>query len=150
MPLTPDDIEKPDIGRAWFRGYRRDAANRLLKEIADSLEDALLERADLAEQVDGLEADAERHRELEALLRSTLVSAERTAQDAKEQANREADLIVQEAHAQGRRDSREAAADRRRLHEDLRKIRAFLRLALDTPTTTVSTELHEDGSGISD
>ncbi len=49
----------------------------------------------------------------------------------KEQARRESDLIVQEAHAEGRRITREAAAEKRRLEEDMRKIRASLRSALD-------------------
>jgi cell division initiation protein len=131
MPLTFDDIEKPEVRRAWLRGYARDGVDRLLREVADSLEEALLERSRLAEQVEKLESEAASHRELEALLRSTLVSAERIAQDVKEQARREADLIVQEAHAQGRRDNRHGASERERLEEDLRKIRALLRSALD-------------------
>jgi hypothetical protein len=49
----------------------------------------------------------------------------------KEQARRESDLIVQEAHAEGRRITREAAAEKRRLEDDMRRIRASLRSALD-------------------
>ena len=70
-------------------------------------------------------------RELEALLRSTLVSAERAAQDMKEQARRESDLIVQEAHAESRRVTREAAAEKRRLEEDIVTIRSHLRAAFE-------------------
>ena len=104
----------------------------LLSEIADSFEEVWRERADLADQLEELETEASKHRELEALLRSTLVSAERAAQDMKEQARRESDLIVQEAHAEGRRVTREAAAERQRLEEDVRKIRALLRTALES------------------
>ena len=59
-----------------------------------------------------LEGEVARHVELETLLRSTLVSAERASQDMKEQARREADVIVQEANAEGRRLLREAIAER--------------------------------------
>ncbi len=106
--------------------------DQLLEEIADSFEEVWRERADLSDQLEDLEAEAAKHRELEALLRSTLVSAERAAQDMKEQARRESDLIVQEAHAESRRVSREAAAEKRRLEDDIVKIRSQLRAAFES------------------
>ena len=131
MPLTPVEIRHVQLQRAWLRGYRRPVVERLLDEIADSFEDVWRERADLADRLDELETEASKHRELEALLRATLVSAERAAQDMKDQARRESDLIVQEAHAEGRRITREAAAEKQRLEEDMRTIRVHLRSALD-------------------
>jgi len=132
MALTPVEIRHVELRRRFFRGYRRSAVDHLLGEIADSFEEVWRERADLADRLEELEAEAVKHKELEALLRSTLVSAERAAQDMKEQARRESDLIVQEAHAEGRRVTREAAAEKRRLEEEMRKIRARLRAALDS------------------
>jgi cell division initiation protein len=131
MSLTPVEIRHVELHRTFLRGYRRAAVDQLLNEIADSFEEVWRERADLADRLEELESEAEKHRELESLLRSTLVSAERAAQDMKEQARRESDLIVQEAHAEGRRVTREAAAEKRRLEEDTRKIRALLRTALE-------------------
>ena len=131
MPLTPVEIRHQQLRRAFPRGYRRADVDRLLNEIADSFEDVWRERADLADRLDELEADAAKHRELETLLRSTLVSAERAAQEMKTQARRESDLIVQEAHAEGRRVAREAMAEKRRLEDDVRRIRAQLRTALE-------------------
>ena len=131
MPLTPVEVRHVELRRSWLRGYRRAAVDRLLTEIADSFEGVWRERADIADRLEELEGEASKHRELEALLRSTLVSAERAAQDMKEQARRESDLIVQEAHAESRRVSRAAAAERQRLEDDTRKIRAQLRNALE-------------------
>jgi cell division initiation protein len=140
MPLTPVEIRHLELHRSWLRGYRKGTVDRFLSEIADSFEQVWRERADLADRLDELETEAAKHRELEALLRSTLVSAERAAHDMKEQARRESDLIVQEAHAEGRRLMREMAADKQRLEEDVRRIRAMLRSALETvdqkPATT--------------
>ena len=113
MPLTPVEIRHVELRRAWLRGYRRKPVENLLEEIADSFEEVWRERADLSDRLEELEAEAAKHRELEALLRSTLVSAERAAQDVKEQARRESDLIVQEAHAESRRVTRESAAEKR-------------------------------------
>jgi cell division initiation protein len=131
MPLTPVEIRHVELRRAWLRGYRRPGVDGLLTDIADSFEEVWRERADLADRLDELEAEAAKHRELEALLRSTLVSAERAAQDMKEQARRESDLIVQEAHAEGRRVTRASVAERQRIEEETRKIRAMLRSALE-------------------
>jgi cell division initiation protein len=131
MALTPVEIRHVELRRAWLRGYRRSGVDRLLTEIADSFESVWRERADLADRLEDLESEASKHRELEALLRSTLVSAERAAQDMKEQARRESDLIVQEAHAESRRIARAGATERQRLEDETRKIRAQLRSALE-------------------
>jgi cell division initiation protein len=131
MPLTPVEIRHVELKHAWLRGYRRRPVDQLLEEIADSFEQVWRERADLSDHLEEVEADAAKHRELEALLRSTLVSAERAAQDMKEQARRESDLIVQEAHAESRRVTREAAAEKRRLEEDIVTIRSHLRAAFE-------------------
>ena len=131
MPITPEEISHVDLRRAWLRGYRRKDVSALLDETADSFEAVLRERRDLSVRVEELEAELAKHHELETLLRSTLVSAERAAQDMKAQARREGDLIVHEAHAESRRVIREAAAEKRRLEEDVIKIRAQLRAALE-------------------
>jgi cell division initiation protein len=132
MPLTPVEIRHLELHRAWLRGYSKTDVDRLLNEVADSFEEVWRERADLADRLDELETEASKHRELETLLRSTLVSAERAAHEMKEQARRESDLIVQEAHAEGRRVTRDLAAEKQRLEAEVRKIRALLRTALES------------------
>ena len=132
MPLTPVEIRHIELHRAWLRGYRKSTVDGLLSDIAGSFEEVWRERADLADRLDELETEASKHRELEALLRSTLVSAERAAHDMKEQARRESDLIVQEARAEGRRIVREISSEKQRLEQDVRKLRALLRTALES------------------
>ena len=131
MPLTPVEVRHVDLNRAWLRGYRRKPIDQLLEEIADSFEEVWRERADLSDRLEELEAEASKHRELEALLRSTLVSAERAAQDMKEQARREADVIVQEASAEGRRLVRDGIAEKEQLLAETYRIRTMLRAALE-------------------
>jgi cell division initiation protein len=112
-------------------GYKRAAMDRLLDEIAASFEDVWRERADLADKIEQLETDLVRYRELEALLRTTLVSAERASADMREQARREAELILGEAHAEARAVQRTARSENERLATESRKLRAQLRAALD-------------------
>jgi cell division initiation protein len=112
-------------------GYKRAAMDTLLGEIAASFEDVWRERADLADKIEQLEIDLVRYRELEALLRTTLVSAERSSAEMKEQARREADLILTEAHAEARAVQRNARAENERLTNESRRLRAQLRSALE-------------------
>jgi cell division initiation protein len=130
MSYTPVEIRHVRLKRGLF-GYRRGPVDRLLDEIAYSFELVWRERADLADKVEHLEAELTRHRELEALLRTTLTSAEGAAQDLKDKARREADLILGEARAEARATIRDAAAERERLSGEIRRIRALLGAALN-------------------
>ncbi len=127
MALTPVEIRHMTPGTGLF-GYKRAAMDTLLDEIAASFEDVWRERADLADKIEQLEIDLVRYRELEALLRTTLVSAERSSAEMKEQARREADLILSEAHAEARAVQRDARAENERLTNESRRLRAQLRL----------------------
>jgi cell division septum initiation protein DivIVA len=69
--------------------------------------------------------------ELETLLRSTLVSAERAAHDMKDQARREAEVTVAEASAEGRKLVRDAIAEKERLLAESRRVESILRAALE-------------------
>jgi cell division initiation protein len=114
-----------------FMGYNRAQTDRLLEDIAASFEDVWRERADLADKVEQLESDLVRFKELETLLRTTLMSAERASTELKEQARREADLILGEAHVEARKVRRDATAENERLITETRKIKAQLRAALE-------------------
>jgi len=130
MALTPVETRHMKPGAGFF-GYKRAQTDRMLAEIADSFEDVWRERADLADKVEQLEADIVRYRELEELLRTTLLSAERASAEMKEQARREAELIVDEAHAEARAIKRRAAAENERLVAASHVVRSRLRTALE-------------------
>src|SRR6266536_4993576 len=98
MALTPVEIRHLTFGRGVL-GYKPASVDRVLAEITASFEDVWRERADLTDQVEQLEAELVRFRELETLLRQTLVSAERAAGEMRDHAKRQADLVVREAHA---------------------------------------------------
>jgi cell division initiation protein len=152
MALTPVEIRHLKPPRATFRGYSTAPTDKLLEEIAVSFEDVWRERADLADKVEQLEADLVRFRELESLLRTTLVSAEQASAQMRDQARREAELILDQAHAEAREVQRRAAAENERLVHASRRLRAQLveaLSALDEPEPTAAAEQEEqppDGS----
>ena len=130
MGLTPVEIKHIRLGTALF-GYKRALVDEVLEDVAESFEDVWRDRADLADKVEHLEQELVRFRELEALLRTTLVSAERASQELKEQARRESQLALDEAYAEARAITRRAQAEREHLTAEARRIRALLRSALD-------------------
>src|SRR5437660_9619806 len=114
MAYTPVELRHVRFRRGP-QGYSRSAVDRLLEEVVQSFEDVWRERADLADKVEALESDLVRYRELEALLRTTLVSAERASIELKEQARKQSELIMNEAHAEARAITRRAAVEHERL-----------------------------------
>ena len=130
MAYSPVEVRHVRLARGLF-GYRRRATDQLLTDVADSFEDVWRDRGELTDKVEYLETELQRFRDLESLLRSTMMSAERSAEELREQARREADLILSEAHAEARAVQRRAAAVRERLLAHAHLVRAQLRAALD-------------------
>jgi len=104
--------------------------DELIDDVVASFETVWRERGELADHAELLEKQLEDLRAREALLATTLVSAEKAAADAKQQAKREAELIIAEAHAEARSITRAAQADRERLFAEARRVEALLRSAL--------------------
>jgi cell division initiation protein len=131
VALTPVEIRHIKPSRSLL-GYNRKVVDELLEDVVESFEQVWRERADLADKVERLDGDLVRYRELETLLRTTLVSAERASQEVREQARREAAVMLEEAHAEARRVRREALADLERMRTEAARIRSLLGAALST------------------
>jgi cell division initiation protein len=147
MALTPVEIRHLTPPRTFFRSYRVGATDKLFEEIAASFEDVWRERADLADKVEQLETDLVRYRELETLLRSTLVSAEQASAQTRDQARREAELILTQAHAEAGEIQRRALAENERLAYESRRLRAQLKEALSAFEGNEQAESRDDADG---
>ena len=157
MSLTPVEIRHVKLERRVL-GYERRAVERLLEEIADSFEDVWRERADLRDEIERLESELQRGREIEEALRSTLLSAERIADELRARAHRESDLIVEEARARAREIAGSGQAEQERVHAEIRRLRAleaemraeyraFLSAALERLDRAPNGALEEPGEG---
>ena len=124
MTLTPVEIRHISIGRRPF-GYDKNATDDLLDRIVESYEGVWRERADLREELERMQAELARFKELEVLLRNTLVSAERSADDIRGQARRGADLILEEARAKARETTVAAETERERVKAEIRRLKAL-------------------------
>ena len=101
MRITPRDMRQQRF-RTGMRGYDRTEVVAFLTEAADDYEHALREIDRLRTDLQRMEALLAEHREREANLRDTLLTAQKVSGDLKENAQNEAKLIVREA--QGRAD----------------------------------------------
>jgi cell division initiation protein len=130
MNYAPVEIRHVRFRRTLY-GYRTASVDTVLGEIASSYEGVWQERMDLVDRVDELEREVARHREVEELLRTTLLTAERASQDMRDDARREATAIVEEAHREARSITNEARRERERLLVAARRVRTLLTAALD-------------------
>jgi cell division initiation protein len=101
MRISPMDMRQQRFKQV-FRGYDRTDVVAFLTEAADDYEHAMREIDRLRGDLMRMEALLGEHRQREANLRDTLMTAQRVSDDIKEIAQNEAKLIVREA--QGRAD----------------------------------------------
>ncbi|HJU42232.1 MAG TPA: DivIVA domain-containing protein [Vicinamibacterales bacterium] len=101
MKVTPLDLRQQRF-QTVMRGYDRGEVQAFLLEVADDYENALRENDKLRQEVAKLDAVLSEHRGQERNLRNTLLSAQKMADEVKEQADKQAAMIVKEA--EGRAD----------------------------------------------
>ena len=129
MTYTPVELRHVHVGRKLL-GYDRGSVEQILGEVADSFENVWRDRGELADRVEELEAALAEAKQREQLLTNTLVAAEHAAEEMRERAKREAELIVAEAHAEARSVMHAGQGERERLLAEVRRIEALLRSAL--------------------
>jgi cell division initiation protein len=101
MRIAPLDLRQPRF-KLGLRGFDRTEVVAFLTEAADDYEHALREIDRLRQDLSRMEALLTEHREREANLRDTLLTAQRLSDEMKHLAETEAKMIVREA--QGRAD----------------------------------------------
>jgi len=126
MAITPRELRDIEIKES-LRGYNRDEVNDLLERAAATVEENEGRIAALADRLAAAESTAGRTRESEDVLNRTLLLAQRAADEAREEATREARRLVDDAEARAARivadaesDARErAAGERERLDQEI-------------------------------
>lgn len=94
--LTPMDIHNKEFRRG-FRGYSEEDVDAFMNNIAGDYEKVYREYCELKEKCDKLQDKLTQYEKMEATMNSTLMLAQQTAENVKVSAQKEADLILQEA-----------------------------------------------------
>lgn len=107
--LTPLDIRRQEF-RKSLRGYEPTGVEDFRVRVADELERVIREKSVLEERLVALTEQVRAYRERERAMNEALVAAQQLRADTRAAAEREAQVIVREAEAEGRRLLEEARA----------------------------------------
>jgi cell division initiation protein len=118
LGVSPLDIRQAKFGTS-MRGFDRTEVTNFLVEAADSYEQALRETDRLRQELARLEGQLQQYRELEGGLRTMLLSAQKVADDMRENAQQEAARIVREAEGRVELMSQTAQAQAEDVQRDI-------------------------------
>ena len=123
MKLTPLDIRHKEFKRG-MRGYSDVEVDEFLDEVADEYERLFKENIDLQERVENLEEKVAGYKRIEETLQQTLINAQANAEEQKQNANKQAQLVLQDAELKARQLVNEAYSERQAIEQSMAKLRS--------------------------
>ncbi|MDB4880098.1 MAG: hypothetical protein JWL60_1544 [Gemmatimonadetes bacterium] len=112
--LTPLDVRRYDFGKA-MRGYQPERVEQFRTQVADELERLTRQLVELEAKAKGFHEQLRAFRERDKALNDALVSAQQLRAEIRDGAEREAQLIVREARAEGEKELEAKRSEVRRL-----------------------------------
>lgn len=123
--ITPTDIVNKQF-RVTLRGYDRNEVDDFLQQASDSLYRALEENQRLRAQNDDLRERLQHYQNSEDLIKNALLLAERTADETRQRAHQEADLMRREMEQTLRTERAELEELRQARQRMIAEMRAML------------------------
>ncbi len=123
MRMTPMEIRQQQFDTQFLRGCDVRQVDAYLNNVADDYEELMKENSLLKEQLTVLEERTRGIEEREKLLQETLVAAQRMSEELKENARREAQLLVREAELQAEKLMEAARAEEAKIKEEILALR---------------------------
>ncbi|MCS6923902.1 MAG: DivIVA domain-containing protein [Fimbriimonadales bacterium] len=139
--LTVLEIETKRF-RKRLRGYDPTAVDAFLQEVAAHYEELVTENHRLREELIGLRQEAERYKAMEDALKESLVLAQRSADETRSNAHKEAELIIREAQLKAEQLVREAEQRAQRLLAETEHLEARKRAAVMELRALLLAHLH--------
>jgi cell division initiation protein len=102
MKITPLDIQNHRFKKG-FRGYDRQEVEIFLEMVAGEYENLIKENNYLGEELSRKNTELAEYREREQTLKDTMITAQRIAQDMKQNVAKEAQIILSEAEMEADR-----------------------------------------------
>lgn len=140
--LTSLDVRRYDFGRA-LRGYDPARVDQFRDQVAEEMERLSRVNQDLDQKARSFHEQLRTFRERDRALNEALVSAQQLRQETKEQAEREAALIIREAQAEGERFIESARSEVRRVQTELEALERSRRTYLAQMRTLITRHLSE-------
>ena len=114
--LTPLDVRRYEFGKA-LRGYDPERVNQFRDQVAEELERLSRLNQELEAKARGFHEQLRAFRERDKAINEALVSAQQLRGDIREQADKEAQLIIREARAEADSIIEDARGEIRRMQE---------------------------------
>lgn len=151
LKLTPLDIQQKQFTRKKLGGVEEAEVAEFLREVAREYETLYAENKSLKDQIATLKGQTLQYTEMERTLRQTLLEAQRSSEDKRANADKEAELILRRAELEGERVLESARQEKRDLDEELRvykrakrKLKIELKNVLDSFYDMLKDELVVD------
>ena len=119
--LTALDVRRYDFGNA-LRGYDRARVDQFRDQVAEELERLARVNQELETKARNFHEQLKAFRERDKALNEALVSAQQLRGEIRQQADREAQLIVREAQAEAAQSVQKVRDDVRRAEEELQQL----------------------------
>ena len=116
--LTSMDVRRFDFGRS-LRGYNPEKVEQFREQVAEEMERLGRINSDLDTKARSFHEQLRAFRERDKALNDALVSAQQLRSELRDQAEREAQLVLKEARAEGERLIESARAEVRRMEAEL-------------------------------
>ncbi len=122
MNITPLDIQQKKF-HISFRGYARKEVDEFLDLVRDEMENLVREATELREFRQAYDERMQEFKEREETLKNTMVTTQKLAEDLKENARREAAVIVKDAEVRGQQGIARAQEEKIRLEAEIHELR---------------------------
>jgi cell division initiation protein len=123
VKITPLDIQQQQFKGKLFGGLNPDDVDSFLQSVAQEMENLNRENATFREQVQKMSAEAEVLAQREMDLRETLLAAQKITVEMKNNAQKEAELIIAEAEVRAEKIIAEAENKLIQLRNDIQELR---------------------------
>jgi cell division initiation protein len=97
MKLTPMDINNKEFKKG-LRGYNTNEVDEFLDEVVDNYEEMYKENANLKEKLANLNEKVDHYSKIETTIQNTLILAQNAAEQAKNSAQKQAELMIKNAN----------------------------------------------------
>jgi cell division initiation protein len=125
--MNATDIRQQQFAVRLFRGFDPQEVDAFLEEMADDVEELTRENVLLREQLVALEEKSRGVEGREKTLQETLVTTQKIAEEFKENARREAELVLREAHLRAEKFMQDAREEHAKLTGEIGSLRRLRR-----------------------
>ncbi|MCP3793282.1 DivIVA domain-containing protein [Paenibacillus sp. CH40] len=147
MPLTPLDIHNKEFARR-LRGYDEDQVNEFLDQVIKDYEGVIRENKELSTELLNVQEKLDHFATIEDTLSKTIIVAQEAADEVRNNAKKESQLIVKEAEKNADRIVNEALSKSRKIAlevEELKKQASIYRARFRTLVEAQLDLLSHDG-----